>query len=55
MSERIARSSFDWNGRRLGRDLRLWKSEETRDENLLNQASTHGGELVGGGFHLNFT
>ena len=55
VSEHSSRSSFDWNGRRFGRDLRLLNSDETRRENLLNRASTHGGKSIGSGFHFDFT
>ena len=55
VSERSSRSSFDWNGRRFGRDLRLLNSDEARCENLLNRASTHGGMSIGSGRHFDFT
>ena len=54
VSERSSRSSFDWNGRRFGRDLRLLNSDEARCENLLNRASTHGGMSIGSGRHFDY-
>ena len=53
--ERRSWSIFVWNGSRLGCEVRLRNSEETRHENLLNRASTHGGISFSGGFHFDGT